>query len=111
MNTAAAVERLCHLPRDFRRGDKSAFQLASEVQIDTQSLDAAAIAKVLIAHPDLIDDWFRWSEDQRSSPAYYLVEERGTFVVGRFPGQERMVFSDRIAACADFVLKYVRQLR
>ena len=94
----------------FLVGSKSAHDLLHEADIDPASLDAESIAAVLMSNPKLVNDWLRWSEDQRCTPSYFFTEEKNKYIVGRIPGNERVMFTDRISACADFILKQVRQL-
>lgn len=95
---------------DLREGGRSAHQLVHEAGIDPQALSVASIAVVLAANPWLVDEWLRWSADQRATPADYFIGEQGHYVVGRAPGDERVVFTDRIAACAEFILRQVRAI-
>jgi hypothetical protein len=101
------LDRICRLPTDFHRGSKSAHQLVHEAGIERSSLSAASVASVLRSNPTLVDEWLRWSEDQRSTSGYYFLEEQGQYVVGRHPGGEFAAFDDRIAACAEFIVKWV----
>src|SRR5688572_26632310 len=98
------------MPAEFRLGSKSAHQLLHDSGIEAASLSAASVISVLRSNPCLVDDWLRWSDDQRCTPSYYFLEEQGAYVVGRIPGKERAVFKDRITACADFIIKQARQI-
>lgn len=93
---------------ELREGGRSAHRLIREVGIDPQALSVTSIAAVLAANPSLVDEWLHWSADQRGTPADYFIEEQGHYVVGRAPGDERSVFTDRIAACSEFILRMVR---
>ncbi len=108
MDSVAAVKNICHLPRRFRESGISAYKLVCETGINPDSLDVHSVSSVLSSEPELIDDWLGWSEDQRCSPAYYFIKEESRYVVGLYPGSERVEFSDRIAACADFIVKHLR---
>jgi hypothetical protein len=110
VNAETTIERLCRVPAEFRLGGKSARQLVRASGVEPASLSADSVISVLRANPHLVEDWLRWSEDQRCTPSYYFLEERGTYVVGLVPGKERTVFSDRITACADFIIKQARQI-
>lgn len=110
MNSIEAIRRVCQLPADFIAGGKSAHELVHEAGIDPASLNVESVAAVLASTPSLIDDWLRWSEDQRCTPSHFFTEEKNQFVVGRFPGNERVTYTDRIFACADFIVKQVNQI-
>lgn len=103
------VESLCNLPRDFRQAEKSAGELADASGIEPDALSTASVAAVLRSNPALVDDWLGWSQDQRSTPGYYFLEEDGKYVVGRCPGTGRVTFDDPFEACADFIVKWVRR--
>lgn len=104
------IKRICHIPADFRKGNKSFHRLVHDTGIERQVLTETSVASALLSNPELVDDWLGWSEDQRSSPSYYFLEEKGKYVVGGYPGEEFVEFSDRIAACADFIVKQVKSV-
>jgi hypothetical protein len=107
MNDELAIRRICNLPHDFRTGDRSAYDLVRASGIGQRTLTVESVLPVLKANPKLVEDWIAWSEDQRCTPAYGLHEENGQYVVGRYPDENRVVFDDRFAACADFIVKVV----
>ena len=105
-----AIKRICHIPADFRKGNKSFHSLVHDTGIESRVLTAASVVSVLLPNPELVDDWLSWSEDQRSSSGYYFLEENSKYVVGCYPGEELVEFSDRLAACADFIVKQVNSV-
>lgn len=107
MDTVGAIENLCRLPADFKSGDQSAYDLVRASGVECRSLTAASVLPILQSHPDLVDDWILWAEDQRCSPAYYLLKEGDAYVVGRQSGEDRVEFDDRLDACADYIVKAV----
>lgn len=107
MNSAASIQRICSLPDTFRTGDQSAYDLVRKSGVAHRSLTVESLLPVLRSNPDLIDEWLMWSKDQRCTPAYYFIEEDEKYVVGRYPGDERVEFDDRLTACADFIIKAV----
>ena len=72
--------------------------------------------RCLAVHPDWVDAWFVWSDDQRSSPAWWLAETSATtYEVGYlgpgFEGQEpHLVFEDRLQACAEFMVRAIASI-
>ena len=102
-----AIRRICRIPADFRKGSKSFHELVHDTGIERRALTAASVTSVLLSNPDLVEDWLSWSEDQRSTPSYYFLEEKGKYAVGCYPGEEIVEFSDSITACADFIVKQV----
>lgn len=67
------------------------------------------LASCLRRHPDWIEAWFRWSDDQRWSPAFYLIEVGdGAAELGYYDGSEgqpRRSFSDQAEAAAEFAIR------
>ncbi len=107
MSSDNAVQRVCNLPVYFRAGDQSAYDLVRASGIGHRTLTIESVVPILRLNPHLVDDWMRWSDDQRCTPAYYILEENGKYVVARLPGETRIEFDDRFTACADFIVKAV----
>lgn len=110
--TSSVVERLCNLPIEFHeRGNISSMQLVldSGVLDDPAEFRHDVIKQHLQRHPELVDEWARWSADKRCSSGWYLcVDERG-IIVGYVPGGLRIPFADPISACADFIIKEISE--
>ena len=71
-----------------------------------------ALATVFAERPELVDSWLTYSQDQRSSDAWYLeyapqAAEASRWVVGNTPSGKILRFPDRAAACAAFVARAV----
>lgn len=107
MSHELAIRRICNLPADFRKGNQSAYELVRASGIKCRSLTADELLPVLKTNPGLVDEWFMWSEGQRCTPAFYLMENGGSYVVRRLPENDRVEFDDRYSACADFIVKAV----
>jgi hypothetical protein len=76
----------------------------------------AAVESVLRSSPDLIRAWIGYSEDQRCSPAWFLVApsdenpDRDGWAVGYLGDSRReqpQAFLDGYAACACFIHRVV----
>jgi hypothetical protein len=110
------------MPDDFwARGDVSMVELlresgypATESDVSEQDIEA-----FLRAHPGLITDWLRYSEDQRSSAAWYFTRPGrgldgregwrvGYYTTGARPPER--VFANEFEACAFFVMRNVEEL-
>ena len=109
-NIDDAIELVCNLPAEFRGGDKSPRALVRDSGVDVRALSTDTVAAVLKSKPELVSEWLRWSEDKRSSPGYYFLDEGLHHIVGYYPGDERVEFDDPVAACADFVIKEIKSL-
>ena len=75
-----------------------------------------AIFKELQTHPDLIGDWYIWSENKRCSPAWFITKnEQGEWIVGFLEKNGRRshvrAFSSALSATAFFVKMEMEQLR
>lgn len=103
----AAATTICSLVAFFRSGDSSLSRLLRRAGVvDEADLPSrAAVESVLIAHPDLVDVWLRWSQDKRVSSGWYFSQTTGGFVVGYYPDGPELSFQDRVVACAEFVLR------
>jgi hypothetical protein len=112
------------MPIAFReRGDVSLVALLRESGYlwRRATISEVALEEHLRAHSDLVDEWLRFSEDQRCSPAWYLVgpgrgaELRDGWRVGVFTGSKprpaERVFQDGFTACAFFVKRQAEDLR
>lgn len=62
-------------------------------------------------HPDLVESWLRESEDNRSSPAWYVRSLGASWEVGRYPGGPCDEFTELTVACATYVKRFVEQMR
>jgi hypothetical protein len=65
-------------------------------------------------HPELIDEWYRFSGDQRCVPAWVLDKPADTkspfWAVGRYPDIRATTYPDGVQACAAFVGGTVRDI-
>jgi hypothetical protein len=77
------------------------------------------ITSHLRKNPDLVRIWVQYSEDQRSSPAWYLSgpgegrERLQTWSVGYYCGDggaPEVQFEDEFEACAFFIMRNLEQL-
>lgn len=109
----AVLERLAHLPLDFRSGELSPVALVAQSGFDPSRhvLSISIAREYLRQHPDLIDVWLGWSEDKRSSPAWgFQVHGSGAsiFYNGQPPVQQS--FPTALDACAAFIVEEIRSL-
>jgi hypothetical protein len=108
------VARICAVPIELRRrGTVSVAELVAEsgYGADPTSLMVEAVSRYLRAHPELIEAWFGYSEDKRTSSGWYVTERSGgMFEIGWHPAGDRVSVSDRADACAEFVVREVRAI-
>jgi hypothetical protein len=75
-----------------------------------QALTREGITEFLQENPNLIDAWMQWSEDQRTSPAWWFAKTNRVYTVGLYPGGEEFTFTDRFDACAEFVIRQIESI-
>ena len=105
------VLALCRFPIDERALGLSPNELvrASGLAAVRSEVTTELLATCLRGHPDWTEAWFRWSDDQRWSPAFYLVEVGNDAAeLGYYDGsgrQPRGSFPDRAEAAAEFAIR------
>jgi len=117
--TPSVVDALCRMPLAFKdAGDSTMVALLKVSRYGRDSsISEGDIAAHLRKHPELVDAWVAYSEDQRSLPAWYLMrpdalnaaEWRVGYLSKREPPQEQ-VFANEFAACAFFIMRKVEEL-
>jgi hypothetical protein len=118
------LEAICTIPVVLKRNDQGneySLLRASGYQDDPASITETLIEEYLRAHPELVKAWLHLSEDNRSSPSWYLIgpktesPEAGGWTVGFVPGPippvPVQVFATGYAACAHFIKMRAEQLR
>lgn len=115
------ISKLCRIPIAFHeRGDVSVIQLLAEAGyvVNPHAVTTEAIENYLRAHPELVDAWLGYSEDQRCSPTYYLdirsANSPGTqcavvYYDATIRRSEPM--ADRFVACAVFIKELAERWR
>jgi hypothetical protein len=108
------IARICGLPAQFKaRGDVSVSQLVEEsgYLAAPADLTVESVSTYLREHPELIEAWFGYSEDKRTSSGWYVVERpRDTFEVGEYPKGDRISIAGRASACAEFIVREIRSI-
>ena len=82
-------------------------------QFALENLDQIDLQQVLKENPNIVDYWLQMSEDNRSTPAWYLRKsvEGSKWEVGYYPEGKVMYFDDAVDACATYIKNYISQLR
>jgi hypothetical protein len=117
---AEVVEALCRLAVDHHRLGLSPVQLLkdSDYLKAPGRLSEADVEPILRRDPELVASWQRYSEDQRCSPSWYLMEPgyavgQNEWRVGHLDRAYRKrewSFDDQYKACAFFVVRFVERL-
>jgi hypothetical protein len=112
MNTI--LENVLALPSTFRSaGDKTVVQLLRESGYggNRDTVTVAAVVEAIGRDPSIADAWRHYSEDQRSSGGWYIIETReGAYEVGFYPSGPTFVFNDPVLACAEFIVREVEAM-
>ena len=113
------VEAVCRLVVDFRvLGNVSAVDLVvmSGYQSAADRITVDRVTECLNAHPDWVEAWLMWSQDQRSSPAWWVAARSTSgYEVGYHdPRLKRQrppfVFDDKVRACGEFVVRAAQSI-
>ena len=106
------VTDVCRLPIDFYQSNVSPIDLVRRSgylklrgDVTVERLSAG-----LAREPELVDAWLMWSNDNRSTPAWYIKElDGGGFEVGYYDHgrASQTVFDDRVRACAEYARHYL----
>lgn len=72
------------------------------------------IREVLIKNPEYINQWLQWSEDKRSSEAWYFIKNTNNkYTVGYYGSKKEIKkeYFDAASACAAFIKLDIESLR
>ena len=112
MSEDNVVSAVCRIPLPYRQPDGKPLQryVAESGYYDNpEALSVDAVTAFLHYNPTLVDEWFLFSENKRTSGGWYLIEEGNEFIVGQIGGA-RIGFSDRMAACAGFIVREIGEV-
>jgi hypothetical protein len=112
MELEGIVRRLCSMPADFYRVNKSMVQLTRESGVRDQpgAVTVQKIVDYISENPVVIDAWLRWSANKRASSGWFFRKKSAKYEVGYFPGGEVLEYSSPAVACAEFVVREVKTL-
>ena len=66
------------------------------------------IEQALQGHPELVDQWMERSQDQRIAGGWGIECEGTDYRIQSYSGDDHLVVENRVRACAEFVVRYVR---
>ncbi len=99
-------------------GNKSFYDLIKETGYfeNSNKVFEDDIAYVLLDNSELIEKWFEWSENKRSSDGWYLLtNDSRKYEVGRIDEEGKrgqfLEFTDKRNACAVFIKREIDELR
>lgn len=113
MNIEDVVKNICLMARDFNhRGDMSMVQLLEEsgyIQ-HRNEIDEDKIAESLKDDKSIVDDWIRYSEDQRCTPSWYYDGQRIGYLNENGKPEKQSQFDDPLEGCALYIKKEMEEL-
>lgn len=109
MNLDAIIEKICRLPLDFYGGSKSMVDLVSQsgVADNPSALSSTEIVRYVQNHPEVVDQWLKWSANKRVDSGWYFERRRDHLLVGFNPNGDTLRFEDQAAACAEYIVREV----
>lgn len=109
------ISRICSMPKDFHSlGNKSMNELFIEsgYSMAPSQVTKDALIAHLSANQELITEWENYSSDKRVSEGWYLLNDKPWWIVG-YAGssnkENRYSFESGIEACAEFILRELKQ--
>ena len=100
-----------------RKGDVSFYTLLKESGYSEvhDQVTIEAIRKALLEHPENLNDWLLYSENQRCDPVWYFQQSGVDYEVGYWSSKTGNLpptkFSDRFEACATFIKHLIERVR
>jgi hypothetical protein len=109
-----SIKKVCELPIDFKKENKSAFQLSKESGFTNVNKNdtISKIKEYLQAHVSLIDLWEIWSQDKRTTEGFYLILGNKN-IVGYFGAtykRKEVAYKTAIDACSEFIFLEMSQI-
>jgi hypothetical protein len=112
MSHPAIADRICHLPEEYDRCDRSTASLIGDSGL-VEAPDALAPAEVediLKEEPKLLDLWLRRGGDQRITGGWVIDCEDGQYRLKNFETGRSSLIADKFKACAEFIVRYVSRI-
>jgi len=113
MKLIDVMTKICEIPIDFeRRQDVSMLQLMAESGYPRhrREITEPNIQSYLKTHPELIDAWERYSDDQRCSPSWAFRGKTVAYIGSSGRPESEQLYPDAIMACAAFVKRIMEML-
>ncbi|MEZ6084546.1 MAG: hypothetical protein R3E58_11560 [Phycisphaerae bacterium] len=105
------IQNLVCIPRLLKtKEDSTMVSLVKESGYKSKQSESLRdeLREYIECHPEFIEDWLAFSEDQRSSPAWFFTYERnGQYQLGWFATDcgisKQELFDSGAPACAEFI--------
>ena len=116
MDKDICIKKICSLPLDFKKLDKSASILVNESQfiIFQKEITPMDVENYLTEHLELIKEWEVWSDIKRTSKGLYLSLTDKSYLVGYVDKNGKTLFENsfysRAEACTVFILSETTEI-
>ncbi|AYL93869.1 hypothetical protein [Mucilaginibacter celer] len=117
MNKNEVIQDLIFLPVKYANEDKSPYALVKESGYFEfhDEITEKDIFDILVKHPELVQEWVAYSEDQRMSPVWYIHDKNGQYYVSYYSKNEAplppYISDDLLEVCAVFIKRKSEQVR
>jgi hypothetical protein len=110
--TMELAERVAHLPETFDHSEKSTAALLREAGFPQAEadLEVEEVQAVLEKEPDLARLWLQRGHDQRAARGWGIEHADRNYRLVRFADGRSVPLRDRLRACAEFAVRYVRTI-
>jgi len=102
------MEKACNVSPCSLLKKSGYFEMHDQITIE-------AIHGALCAHPDYVNDWIQFSEDQRCDPVWFFRQNGADYEVGFWSSKADDTpptkYSDPLEACATFIKHEIEGIR
>jgi hypothetical protein len=113
MDKIKMIEEIIFLPNKFQEGNDTIYTLLKNTGYfdNKNEVNESDIYEALLKNQECINQWIIFSEDNRSSPSWYIIEyKKGKYTVGFYPEDKNLKpvdYKDKALACAKFVKRKI----
>ena len=117
MDIGDMTKAIAFIPKTSEQEDKSFRSILIDIGYFEKSeyINEKEVESILRQFPELIDKWLQYSDDQRTSPSWYFINNvKDKYAVCFSPYNEdikEQIFSDRFMACAYFIKRMIERTR
>ena len=103
------AQRVSEVADAYEHGDLSTVQLLAETGYlaKPMSLTVGDVEAALAEDPNLAELWLERGQDQRLAGGWGIEQEHGHYRVQNYSSGQYLVETDRLHACAEFIVRYV----
>jgi hypothetical protein len=103
------AQRVSEMPDAYEHGNLSTVELLAETGYLTKpaSLTVGDVEDALAEDPNLAELWLERGQDQRLAGGWGIERTLGHYRVQNYASGQYLVETDRLHACAEFIVRYV----